>query len=1283
MRKPLLLLFTLMGSFTGILQAREIQGVAPTGGSGSGKLDKSFFTMAAGCKAPTAQVDLDINNVRTTIMNGGDMWWNLVNAKYEVPKVTDPNGIRKHSIFSGALWIGGLDDGGNLKLAAMTYRQNGVDFFAGALDTRKLRNPNIEIERCDYYDRIYKISREEIESHIKDYTDNGVVDNPIKALMDWPGNPDPGYGEDAGQLAPYVDTDNNGIYNPLAGDYPDVFGDQALWFVYNDVGNIHTETQGAPIGLQLKTMAFSFATNDEINNMTFYQTKVKNFGEPVNNTYFGQWVDPDLGNYSDDYVGCDVDRNLGYCYNGDDNDEGILGYGLNPPTVGVDFFKGPNDENGKEIGLSYFVYYNNDFTNIGNPFRPIHFYNFLKGLWHDGSPITFGGTGVGGTDTTRYMFPGDPVSNTGWTEKSAGNQPADRRFLQTSGPFKLETGVQNEVTVGVVWARSSIGGATGSLNLLRLADDKAQELFFAGFKLFDGPRSPDLVANELDREVVLSLENSIETESYEAKRRNSIAAIGVDSLIYKFQGYQIYQLKDGSVTTGDLENTEKARLLYQVDLQDNVSALINRVFDPTVSQYVPALKVNGNNTGIRHTFSVKEDLFATGNKELVNFKSYYFLVISYASLANDVKALHPEQYLAGRKNVKIIQTVPHKTLPVGGGSDIGKVGYGTGPKIKRIEGTGNGGNSLKLTKESIDEILKNGKMDQPIYENGHGPISIKVIDPTRVPKGNFELFISEPSAPSTSIDSLNGKTAIWTLRNLTTNETITSDGNIEKLNEKIIRQWGLSVNIRQVNRPGNIFDEFDKSNGYIESSIEFVQPSKPWLDGISDQDGPNYLNWIRSGNNGSSSSFGGGGNDDYKYTYDFIRAEYSSGNIIGSSIKSLDPFEVFEKVCDRKMAPYALCARALRDANGRVTYGPAFEGSPAIQDAAANENRLADLASIDLVLTPDKSKWTQCVVLEMSESDVLAEGGRKKFSIRDHASWTGEFDANGNPVYDQTDRGRSWFPGYAINLETGERLNIMFGEDSFLKGENGGDMLWNPTSTAFNLNGPVYGGKHHIFVCGRNKFNRTTYVAPFYDKGENYKKILDQSNGNPTTGEKRKVMSQIMWVMMPYLASGFTLDPKTIVPADGEVSFQIRMSKPYAKYTTSGVNQGYPYYTFNTDDLAPVTGTEVGKKSMDLVNVVPNPYYASSKYESSQLDTRVKITNLPPKCAISIYTMSGILVRRIRKDDDNTFIDWDLKNQAQVPIGSGLFLIHVDGYELGEKVIKWFGVMRPVDLDTF
>ena len=221
-----------------------------------------------------------------------------------------------------------------------------------------------------------------------------------------------------------------------------------LWFIYNDKGNIHSETQGDPIGVELQTTAFAFATNNEINDMTFYTTRIINRGfSQLENTYFGQWVDPDLGNYTDDFVGCDVGLSLGFCYNGDENDDGILGYGLNPPSVGVDFFEGPiADVNGvpTELGMSKFVYYNNNNNPInGNPNTAVQFYNYLQGKWMNGATMQYGGDGVSGSGgDANYMFPWDTdPDHPGdfWSEGSEGNVPADRRFFTDLRSFRIGT----------------------------------------------------------------------------------------------------------------------------------------------------------------------------------------------------------------------------------------------------------------------------------------------------------------------------------------------------------------------------------------------------------------------------------------------------------------------------------------------------------------------------------------------------------------------------------------------------------------------------------------------------------------------------------------------------------------------------------------------------------------------------------------------------------------------------------------------------------------------------
>jgi hypothetical protein len=116
------------------------------------------------------------------------------------------------------------------------------------------------------------------------------------------------------------------------------------------------------------------------------------------------------------------------------------------------------------------------------------YYNYMRGIWKDGSLMCYGGNGHqnGGCNPAiqaDFMFPGDsdeewnwgtngtPMPS--WTEETAGNPPGDRRFMQSAGPFTLTPGEYNNITVGVVWARSFQGGPFESVKALFTADDKA------------------------------------------------------------------------------------------------------------------------------------------------------------------------------------------------------------------------------------------------------------------------------------------------------------------------------------------------------------------------------------------------------------------------------------------------------------------------------------------------------------------------------------------------------------------------------------------------------------------------------------------------------------------------------------------------------------------------------------------------------------------------------------------------------------------------------------------
>jgi hypothetical protein len=93
------------------------------------------------------------------------------------------------------------------------------------------------------------------------------------------------------------------------------------------------------------------------------------------------------------------------------------------------------------------------------------------------------------------------------------------------------------------------------------------------------------------------------------------------------------------------------------------------------------------------------------------------------------------------------------------------------------------------------------------------------------------------------------------------------------------------------------------------------------------------------------------------------------------------------------------------------------------------------LQSVDIVLTSDKSKWSKCVVFETGEkpqgADLESSGNGlapRKGMLRGHFSVT---DINtGAYSNDASQTGMSYFPGYAVNVETGQRLEVAFGEAS-------------------------------------------------------------------------------------------------------------------------------------------------------------------------------------------------------------------------------------------------------------
>ncbi len=1367
---------------------------------------KSAENVTAGCLPGATSSDLDLNNVRALIHTGGDMWWDLANnARYEVPK-----GSGKQALFAGGIWIGGVDVNGQLRLAAKTYRSQGNDYWPGPLISSGEGIASVTPDICSRYDKHHKITKEEVEefrswynadaiTKDKDFPDYSV---PL-VIQEWPAHGPTDAGAYDYYLAPFADVDGDGVYNYLNGDYPNfifdnsggcnyaperraenlnsasqkLFGDMTMWWVYNDKGNIHTQSPGAAaIGMEIRGQAFAFSTNDELNNMTFYNYQVINRSTfTLADAYFGVWTDADLGDADDDFVGCDVAQGLGYLYNGKpvDGDGSGKTYGASPPAIGIDFFEGPYQDlnskddlssweeanrvnldcqngyglnsdkewvqmgqgdifNGNINGLNFgdgivdnerwgmrrFIYNNID-GNPGqqDPETAVEFYNYLKGIWKDGVPMTYGKTGYrDGTLNANFMFPNNTDQcgwGTGgekqadWNEETANNggsnDPNDRRFVQSAGPFTLEPGAVNDITIGVVWARAN-STPWASVQEVRKADIKAQRLFENCFQLIDGPDAPDLHIVELSNSLIFHISNKTKSnnylEGYSAKDPFIDDGVPEEDKWFDFQGYQVYQLKNQNVTMAEIDDNNFARQIFQCDVQDDIINLINFSWDPDLQAMIPVEKVAGLNKGVLHSFEIEVDAFASGNnKTLVNYKDYYYVAVAYAH--NNYAPYDPVNdgalgkqtapYLAGRRNVKTYSATPNSIASHNGGTELNSV-YGMTPNLYYKEGRGTGYNYLRLTESTKNSILSKTdipfKADSLIYEVNGGPVEVKVIDPINIISADYELRLSKDSVhlksgyynPSDSLNA-NNKTGqihdtkwelAWTVDGV--DKMVVSNNWIRYQNEMLIPEIGLSIALSQVEFPGkkysNAFDDLENiNNGFVGDNSYYEDDAIHWVDGIPNLDGTTYLNWIRVGSVDSE-------DDD------------SQSDYLGR-----DPDQIYERVLGGTWAPYCLTSK--------FDFGTSnIESQP--DQISFKSFRLA---SIDFVLTKDESLWTRCPVVEMAQNDAdntsknsISEGGALRFQLRAAPSRDkdGNYDAsltvdnlsdpNASNFIGAT--GMSWFPGYAIDVETGERLNIVFGEDSWLVGDNGNDMLWNPTSNIGNIYfNPKFGGKHFIYVFGHNEV--TNNVMPAYDFGKTIYDALHPSL-DPITrrNNEKKIWKHPTWTCMPLIKDEFAYVDYADMP-DNNITIELRAANPYFIGTggfasDAPTNSNYPTFEFNTDALSVVQhSTDFGKNAMDNINVVPNPYYGYSEYEQTQLDNIVKITNLPERCIVSIYTPKGNLVRKFDKDNSLSYIEWDLKNTYSVGIASGVYIIHISSPELGEKVVKWFGSLRPVDLNSF
>ena len=482
----------------------------------------------------------------------------------------------KTVIYASGLWIGAQDSiAGDTLICLAEYSE---EYVTGPMnqfvsvsgnDTTWTFDPQ-ENQNTDY--RVYKLYADSLEN------------NPNDDYLNWP----------VDQGAP-VDS---------AGK-PKMIGDQMLWTVYNDAdATAHTNNSGktAPLGLEIRESVFGFKREDPLGNMVFIRFRIFNKGgKHLNNMYISLWADPDLGDAGDDLDGSDTTLSMGYCYNGTNND-GV--YGSKPPAVGYDFFQGPlmytgDDTDTAKMWDTVFVGYKNmpmtsfnKYINGTDPQNKVETYNYMQGLQADGTPLANG---------TKFFSPGNPVTGVG----DLDFDPADRRYMLTTGPISFDPGDSTEVIAAIVVGQG--GDRLSSISVMKFYDKFAQLAYDNNFNVLKPPAPPVVSVHQLKGEMSLEWTDTSEVTHGD----------------YPFEGYTVYQ---GESAGGPWKR------IANFDIVDGVAIILDEVLDPETGVLETRAVKYGSDNGIQRFYGTDKDFINGGS--LNDITQYYYKVEAYSYISD-------------------------------------------------------------------------------------------------------------------------------------------------------------------------------------------------------------------------------------------------------------------------------------------------------------------------------------------------------------------------------------------------------------------------------------------------------------------------------------------------------------------------------------------------------------------------------------------------------------------------------------------------------------------------
>ena len=1123
--------------------------------------------------------------------------------------------------------------------------------------------------------------------------------------------------------APYDDVDKNGSYDPTI-DIPGYPGsDQTLWTIANDVPLV-VDASGAvldtmntsqllygadPIGveLQITIWGYAFGASDPLGNVIFKKADMVYTGLPgapaeafMDSVYFTQWSDPDLGTFTDDYVGSDVGLSYGYVYNGNRLDGVFNGiYNLPVPSGGYDFLQGPPDNMDNDgdsdstefLGMTSFTYFGAG-SSISDPdleeyTGSLQFYNLMEGfLPRPEYPEQIAWTDLATGGDTKFVLSGDPVTQSGWID-GVQLPPGDRRMVMASGPFKMNLGDSATVVLGI------IGGMgldnISSVSVGKFHDKFAQYAYDQEFTLPSAPSAPSVAGLEHDGRVTLDW--GADTAAYHATENLSQSG-------FEFEGYNVYQLPSAS---SPLSEGVKVATFDKVNAVQNI---LDAAIDPITGLELMVAKQTGANSGVQRYYHTDYDQLR--GRPMSNGAPYHFAITAYSYLADN----EGRPFKTLESGASKITVVPHSVDP-------GFVYDQTGSVAVTQNGTSDTQVEVHITNN--DAVVGGNYevyFDQQAYEldlaGSWSPVSAagKVADVSGTTLTGAAIssqdvgtidVVFQLTASTTDYNAVQGVELVFgdaiTINSASGGgATVTVSGDTVLFGESVADGAGgfgsgsyvLTVNIDtpagfNTSASSTPFDVTWKAydDGWAQAwcvtncaTCEVYSIGSACNGDVytvaADAEGTvtvselSYFvtteyHWnvrnlttgqvVRENQTWIAGSDLYGGNSIEK-----MSDEYSSYGNDASQV-STEGFQIY--VNGGYEAPTDAFARVFTyDTDAAALYGASIYDVDAYPDYGWASTALATDPSVEGAGTSD---------INLLQRDIqLRWTGEYEDSIEVTLDGAGTFqymtcgkDANGDCI-----------GGSYAWIRDARYYDIANHPDPGNVDQDGAPFrIWIPfevwdMEAIDDAGNPIVGGQQiDIDIYDRVQDITSEGVNPD-DPGYMY-------SFNPFN------RMYTLFIHTPYQVDGAYQSPETGDPSgyytwntifwDSQFNVGDILDIRYA----NPIQLGTETFTFTTVAKAATTDY-----TLDDVSVYPNPYYGYHDMESSRGQKYVSFNNLPAAATLDIYSLGGVYVRSLSHSATSDYsngqhVQWDLNNQYGYPVASGMYIVRINA-DGKEKILK-------------